>query len=585
MSNIFINGGGAGIGSYVVVFKNGVMDPTTNLRELRGAYDAGDSILFSIVEEGVSEALVPASGWVDEEAKLHLIARDFDDDKTYNIGLGLEAHEAEIEVKEGIDLGEGEVQEKLEQDSIEDGTLSLAIGFDEEGSLVKGVPPQGPQGPQGIQGETGPQGPQGPAGPGVASGGTTGQILAKASGSDYDTQWITMNADLMTPIAWADLKALRDNSELVPGMIYRITDYACTTTQADTSSAGHQFDILVIADTGNALNENARACLHNGDTYFANSRINAWRLQYCLDNDSDRFEWADTVNGKGVIYRMIDEFQNDVAYDFKNILFSVQDQYSNAYTFSRTVSSAFADASLIGYHISTGDGDPTIKCHDNTIHTLFDNNYGSSSTKIKKRQLNFCVFISSSDGATFSENIFYDGCHKNTCLAGTVTDNVFAKDCCSNVIKGSFTSNTLGRASMRNVFNANGTYGNYIKGSDNTFGESFQCNTMIQISRCRIGNSWLYNHFGIGSDLNAGNLNYVRNCQFDSWESNSSGLNLNNVSGTTDVRYYHISPVLGNGLSLTLARGRGYPTDIFRGSNGNLYERVFDGTQYVFTAL
>lgn len=59
--------------------------------------------------------------------------------------------------------------------------------------------PAGPQGPAGAAGAQGPQGNPGPAGapgtqgdsgPGVAAGGTTGQILAKASDNDFDTQWI-----------------------------------------------------------------------------------------------------------------------------------------------------------------------------------------------------------------------------------------------------------------------------------------------------------------------------------------------------------------------------------------------------------
>ena len=65
--------------------------------------------------------------------------------------------------------------------------------------------PQGVTGPQGIQGvkgdtgNTGPIGATGPAGPtgatgtpgaGVIPGGTTGQVLAKASATDYDTEWI-----------------------------------------------------------------------------------------------------------------------------------------------------------------------------------------------------------------------------------------------------------------------------------------------------------------------------------------------------------------------------------------------------------
>ena len=62
--------------------------------------------------------------------------------------------------------------------------------------------PQGPKGdtgatgPQGPQGETGPQGPQGATGPqgpqgvGVPTGGTTGQMLVKNSGTNYDTKWV-----------------------------------------------------------------------------------------------------------------------------------------------------------------------------------------------------------------------------------------------------------------------------------------------------------------------------------------------------------------------------------------------------------
>lgn len=43
---------------------------------------------------------------------------------------------------------------------------------------------------QGINNEqVGPTGPEGPAGPGVATGGTAGQVLLKASGADNDTKW------------------------------------------------------------------------------------------------------------------------------------------------------------------------------------------------------------------------------------------------------------------------------------------------------------------------------------------------------------------------------------------------------------
>ena len=60
--------------------------------------------------------------------------------------------------------------------------------------------PAGPAGANGLDGATGPMGPQGPAGTpgangqGVPTGGTTGQVLAKVNGTDYNTQWVTPNA-------------------------------------------------------------------------------------------------------------------------------------------------------------------------------------------------------------------------------------------------------------------------------------------------------------------------------------------------------------------------------------------------------
>ena len=121
---------------------------------------------------------------------------------------------------------------------------------------------------------------------------------------------------------WAELKALRDEAGLSPGTYYRITDYVATTTQENTRSAGHAFDIIVIATAPDTLSEDALAILHEGDTYFsgAGARLGAWSLKYCLDN-SPRFAWADAENGKGVIWWMRDEWGNEAPYDFKNIQF------------------------------------------------------------------------------------------------------------------------------------------------------------------------------------------------------------------------------------------------------------------------
>ena len=151
----------------------------------------------------------------------------------------------------------------------------------------------------------------------------------------YDNAWAKSNvaisssgggiAQTMTETTYADLKSMRDNGTLTPGMWYRITDYVCTTTQSNTISAGNKFDVIVLATSTNSLSEQARAINHTpqeGETdYFANSNLSAWQIWYCLDNDTTRFTWADATNGKGVIYRMIDEWGNECGYDFKNIMY------------------------------------------------------------------------------------------------------------------------------------------------------------------------------------------------------------------------------------------------------------------------
>ena len=145
----------------------------------------------------------------------------------------------------------------------------------------------------------------------------------------------------MIEITYAELKTLRDNAKLVPGMQYRITDYSTVITgYYDLSAlgasgkmhtavaAGHDFDIIAVADDESHLNENARAALHNGDNYFAASRVSAWKLKYTIDNDPAKFTWAN-ASGKGVIYWMEDEFNNRAGYDFKNIQFV---RYALAFT-------------------------------------------------------------------------------------------------------------------------------------------------------------------------------------------------------------------------------------------------------------
>lgn len=90
-------------------------------------------------------------------------------------------------------------------------------------------------------------------------------------------------------ITYESLKTLRDSSKLIPGQQYCIIDYITTTSQENTQSAGHQFDIIVTALDESTLSEEAQAIQHSNDGYFDSSNLSAWKLWYCLDNDTNRF--------------------------------------------------------------------------------------------------------------------------------------------------------------------------------------------------------------------------------------------------------------------------------------------------------
>ena len=216
-------------------------------------------------------------------------------------------------------------------------------------------------------------------------------------------------------VTYSELVALRDKASLVAGMKYRITDYTTTTTQGRTKSAGNQFDVIVEAVSENELSELAKATQHDGDTYFDGNDLSAWQIWYDLDNDTTKYEWADAENGKGVIYRMIDEKRNDCPYDFKNILFfrnytpsTTSDSYY--YTFSYVVGGVLYDGTVekkIPY------------CYNNSIGIY---KYASGEKLLNRNVFMNVNFTDECLSNTFGRNCYYNifgrGCNYNTFEAG-----------------------------------------------------------------------------------------------------------------------------------------------------------------------
>ena len=112
---------------------------------------------------------------------------------------------------------------------------------------------------------------------------TTELTKLKVGGTVYSVP----QTKLAVSITSAALKALRDGGNLVPGTWYRITDYHTTVSPIITNarSADHQFDVIVRADDASQLNENGYAAHHEGDEYFAACKLEAWTLQYRLENE------------------------------------------------------------------------------------------------------------------------------------------------------------------------------------------------------------------------------------------------------------------------------------------------------------
>ena len=345
------------------------------------------------------------------------------------------------------------------------------------------------------------------------------QITAKAkekSGYEGSTTWLGVwqTAVATEEITYSELVTKRNNEQLTPGVTYRLTDYVCTSNGKVNGSAGlsqaltHQFDILILATDVNVLNENVRFIKHDGDTYFANVDLNSWEGKYCIDNDTNRFEWAVTDGtGKGVIYELKDDFGNKCPYDFKNIQFKrwkILGARASGYYVKRT------SEDLFNKYFSPSKG--TLNSSDNKYYW----NDFEIETESETTQPIWCyTFSSLSTGGeqldysinktkNVRDNVFKDARRSNNVLflnnnvffGNYCTSNSFGNTCNSNSFGNSCHSNSFGNNCYSNSF-GNNCYSNSF-GNDcysNSFGNSCDYNSF--------GNDCYSNSFGNGCYSNA----------------------------------------------------------------------------------
>lgn len=373
------------------------------------------------------------------------------------------------------------------------------------------------------------------------------------------------NAVLMTPILYADLVALRDAGKLKAGMFYRITDYVTTTIQENTQSAGHAFDVIVMATDSQTLSEEARAIVHEGDTYFteAGANLAAWKVWYALDNDSARFAWADAENGKGVIYRLIDEWNNDCPYDFKNVIYNkaatahvlYNPQWNASLIFGAILTrDATSDTTIDGdsYYafksvIFHGPGIQTAvyakdeNISDGILYTITDNIPSVSTNVFLKKT------VSATTQYTFGSNDTHEDYSLTNCKGNILRDFVvegiltlpftsFGDSCSYNCFGNYCGYTSFGNSCSYNCF---GDYCSYT-----SFGNSCSSNSF--------GNSCSYTSFGEGCNFNSfGNNCYFNSfgnsCSYNSFGNNCNYNSFQNAEGKVVAYAEHNS--FGNGCS------------------------------------
>ena len=352
------------------------------------------------------------------------------------------------------------------------------------------------------------------------------------------------------PATYAELVERRARGGMLPGTLYRITDYeTMVANDPEARSAGHPFDVVVMALDEHTLSERAWAMHSARDVagYFGKSKLEAWQVWYCLDNDATRFQWADTATGKGVIYRLIDEWGNDCPYDFKNV------QFKRCLTSGDFVDNVVDDADWPNTHYilspsMNGQADMTADETDykwlytftyleqmqdvrdasliNEVNADFESAYYNKACNCNEMQAYYIgefiddttfatqalnnIVLSSYDeengaavkmygnkwGAGCFNMTFHEHCYGNSfgvncyCLIGfKLYYNTFGNDCDGNTFGNECYNNTFGNGCNYNTF-GNGcwynTFGNSCGG--NTFGNYFQYNTF--------GNYFRYNTFG-----------------------------------------------------------------------------------------
>ena len=269
-------------------------------------------------------------------------------------------------------------------------------------------------------------------------------------------------------VTYEELSTLIQNNELIPGSLYRMTDYQTVTdsTNDQVSVDWHKFDLILRALSSNTISRNCSAI----SEYYP--KASEWNIVYSMDN---------SIQGsKGIILSMTDENGNYAPYDFKSIKIKKYKISSLG-----TDIDSNENSWMIGLYIGEqSTGMYNIQEDDfRYIYTFSTDTYEDASSTCKNNRIDTLG------------NIIFTGSN-NQCYG---QNNIIFKNGNNNIVKGS--NNFIGEQCYNNKIDVN-TSKNIIYGmsSGNTINsESTKCVLYDSTKNNSIGNACV--NIKIGSNI------------------------------------------------------------------------------------
>lgn len=268
------------------------------------------------------------------------------------------------------------------------------------------------------------------------------------------------------------------------------------------------------------------------ETKIVPVNMNAWELKYCLDNDKDLFDWAET-EGKGVIYYLKDEFGNEAPYDFKNAMFR------------RYQVSSVGNAILNGLR--------NLYLYQDGYYSLTRNNNSK-----------YWYTLASSDGST-------DGSLFGECTYNVINPYIYLSPKgknirgINNIVLQNANRNSLGHNCF-DITVLNSCEGNaFVSSSNNICGTSFAYSTFESSSRSISIYSSTRSRFGASSQFIIGQSMDTcvcgSGCSYINFGTNCLSINIGNACNNITLDQWCYTSDIGGGSSrITFGRYCSYIT-------------------------